>query len=62
MENEIKAYLQELAHKYASSETTEQSFYPTLQQLLESLASELNITAQVITIPKRTEVGVPDFA
>ena len=62
MENEIKAYLQELKHKYASGEATEQSFYPTLEQLLKSLASELDITAQVINIPKRTEIGVPDFA
>ena len=62
MENEIKAYLQELQHKYDSGETTEQSFYPTLQRLLESLASQLNVTVEVIPIPKRTEVGVPDFA
>ena len=61
MEDIIKSYLKEIKDKYTSGEATEPSFYPALQQLLESLASKFNIPVQVINIPKRTEVGVPDF-
>jgi len=61
VEDIIKSYLKEIKDKYTSGEATEPSFYPALQQLLESLASKFNIPVQVINIPKRTEVGVPDF-
>ena len=61
MEEIIKGYLKEIKNKYASGATTEPSFYPVLEQFLKNLASKFNIPAQVINIPKKTKIGVPDF-
>ncbi len=56
MEEQIKQYIAELNKKNRQGDTTEHSFRPALQQLLEACTN-----CTVINEPRRIDCGVPDF-
>ena len=59
----ISTYINELHAIYTGGNFREESFYPSLKDLFER-CSELFLAerdATVLVLPKRTEVGIPDF-
>ncbi|NAT11408.1 DNA methyltransferase, partial [ANME-1 cluster archaeon AG-394-G06] len=59
----LTAYLKELHEIYTGGNFREESFYPALKELFEEyshLFSEQE-AAKALVLPKRTEVGIPDF-
>lgn len=56
MEEHIKQYIAELNKKNRQGDTTEHSFRPALQQLLEACTN-----CTVINEPRRIDCGAPDF-
>jgi hypothetical protein len=59
----LTAYLKELHEIYTGGNFREESFYPALKALFEEyshLFSEQE-AAKALVLPKRTEVGIPDF-
>ena len=63
LRNVLTAYLKELHAIYTGGNFREESFYPSLKDLFER-CSELFLVerdATVLVLPKRTEVGIPDF-
>lgn len=56
MEEHIRQYIAELNKKHREENTTEHSFRPALQQLLEACTN-----CTVINEPRRIDCGAPDF-
>ena len=58
----LKQYVQGLAAVAAHGDATEQSFYACLSDLLEQVARATGRSnVRVVTLPKKTEAGNPDF-
>ena len=55
--NYLQVYFQEVYQVYQGQNATEQSYYPALKKLMESLDSGI----QAINEPKRIACGAPDF-
>ncbi|MEA2074979.1 MAG: type ISP restriction/modification enzyme [Euryarchaeota archaeon] len=59
----LTAYLKEIHEIYAEGNFREESFYPALKDLFEN-CSHFFITEEevkALVLPKKTEVGIPDF-
>jgi predicted helicase len=56
-ESPIRQYLRTLRRDVAARDTTEESHYPTLKDLIEALGTGLRATP----VPKRGNFGAPDF-
>jgi predicted helicase len=56
-------YLKELHEIYTSGNFREESFYPALKELFEDCSHMFSEeeAAKALVLPKRTEVGIPDF-
>lgn len=54
-------YLKEIFEIISKGGYTENSFYKSLEILIESYATSINKKVDVTTIPERTEAGNPDF-
>ncbi len=61
MKESLEKYLKELKAKYRTGLTTEASYYPVLEELLDELLRLYKRKGNVINIPKKTEIGIPDF-
>ena len=61
MKEILEKYLKELKAKYRTGQTTEASYYSVLESLLAELLRFYKRKGNVINIPKKTEVGIPDF-
>jgi type I restriction-modification system DNA methylase subunit len=61
MKEILEKYLKELKAKYRTGQTTEASYYSVLESLLTELSRLYKKKGNVINIPKKTEVGIPDF-
>jgi len=58
----LKQYFQRLAEVAASGDAREESFYSSLEALLEQVAEDTGRKqVHVTTLPKKTEAGNPDF-
>ncbi len=58
----LKEYLQKISETAQQGDAREESFYPTLKDLLETFAKSSGKTkAHVTVLPKKTEAGNPDF-
>ena len=58
----FSAYLKDLGEVASQGDAREESFYPALGKLLESIAKETRrVHVHVTTLPKPTEGGNPDF-
>ncbi|HDN68309.1 MAG TPA: hypothetical protein ENG23_01825, partial [Methanomicrobia archaeon] len=59
----LTAYLNEIHEIYAAGNFREESFYPLLKDLFEGCSSAFSAGegAGVLVLPKKTEVGIPDF-
>ena len=58
----IKIYLKKLFEKSKRGDSTEESYYSTLEELLKKYADSTGRSKiQIIPLPKRTEAGNPDF-
>ena len=58
----LKPYLQNLCDVASHGDAREESFYSTLEQLLEEYAVSIDREdVNVTTLPKKTEAGNPDF-
>jgi len=66
-ENQLKDaiinYFEEIQRIYIAGDFTEESFYPGLKRLIEECARLVSTDRKttVVVVPKRTEVGIPDF-
>ncbi|HEB64223.1 MAG TPA: DNA methyltransferase, partial [Chloroflexi bacterium] len=61
MTTPIRTYLKQIADLTRRGDAREESFYPALKDLLESLAAAQGTPAAVTVLPKQTEAGNPDF-
>jgi len=61
MKKLLKAYLKEITQTTIRGDAREESYYGTLEDLLESFPLEKSRKTQVTTLPKQTEAGNPDF-
>ena len=59
----LTAYLKELHEIYTGGNFREESFYPALKELFEEYSHVFSEqeAAKALVLPKRTEVGIPDF-
>lgn len=57
----FKSYLKGIFEKYSHGDAREETYYSVLEGLLNKYAESENISASVITLPKKTEAGNPDF-
>jgi hypothetical protein len=59
----LTAYLKEIHAIYTKRDSSEGSFYPALKDLFEECSHVFSADeeAGVLVLPKRTEVGIPDF-
>ena len=58
----LKSYIKKIWQKYSQGDAREESYYSTLEDLLNAYAklSKRN-NVQITTLPKKTEAGNPDF-
>ena len=63
MQKILTAYLKEIHEIYTKRDFREESFYPALKDLFENCSQVLSAEeeAKALVLPKRTEVGIPDF-
>jgi len=63
LEKTLSTYFKEIHKIYTGGDFREESFYPALKRLIEECAPLFQIQegASVLVLPKRTEVGIPDF-
>jgi len=63
VERILSTYLKKVHTIYTGGNFREESFYPSLKELFEDCASLFAAVsgAGVLVLPKRTEVGIPDF-
>ena len=57
----FESYLKSIANLTTRGDAREESYYPALQKLLETLAPTVGKTVQVTVLPKKTDAGNPDF-
>ena len=58
----LDTYIEKIASITKRGDATEESYYPTLQLLLETFSNEKrNKKVEVTVLPKKTEAGNPDF-
>ncbi|MBO9383192.1 MAG: DUF559 domain-containing protein, partial [Roseiflexus sp.] len=57
----FESYLESIAELTRRGDAREESYYPALQTLLETLAPTAGKTVQVTVLPKPTDAGNPDF-
>ncbi|MCX5798824.1 MAG: DNA methyltransferase, partial [Proteobacteria bacterium] len=58
----LKAYLKRILDVTSRGDATEQSFYSTLEGLLQEYARSVGKhNVHITTLPKKTEAGNPDF-
>src|SRR3989338_2600677 len=58
----LKAYLEKIFKTAQRGDDREESYYSTLEQLLENYAISIHKKkVQITTLPKKTEAGNPDF-
>ena len=57
----FESYLESIAELTRRGDAREESYYPALQTLLETLAPTVGKTVQVTVLPKPTDAGNPDF-
>lgn len=58
----LNNYIERMAEIMQRGDAREETYYPSLETLITSLAEELNQNdVDVTTLPKRTEAGNPDF-
>ncbi|MBI5188214.1 MAG: N-6 DNA methylase, partial [Nitrospirae bacterium] len=56
LEKALRTYFKEIHAIYTSSVSREETFYPSLKILLEKCSD-----ASILVLPRKTEVGIPDF-
>lgn len=63
LEKVFHTYFKEIHTIYTGGDFREESFYPALKGLIEECSRlfQMQAGANVIVLPKRTEVGIPDF-
>ncbi|MGB7001347.1 MAG: type ISP restriction/modification enzyme [Halobacteriota archaeon] len=63
LRNVLTVYLKELHEIYTGGNFREESFYPALKELFEECSHVFSEqeAAKALVLPKRTEVGIPDF-
>ena len=61
MDKSLHAYLNAVADLTRRGDAREESYYPALTTLLETLAQTQNRAVKVTVLPKPTEAGNPDF-
>lgn len=61
MDKPLKTYLQSIADLTQRGDAREESYYPALQSLLETIVQGQGRIVQAIVLPKPTEAGNPDF-
>ena len=63
LEKYLNTYFKEIHKIYTGGDFREESFYPTLKTLIENCFQLLQMKsgANVLVLPKKTEVGIPDF-
>ena len=57
----LDSYFKELHQIYVRGNFREESFYPLLKALIEGCSKLLGGFSGVLVLPKKTEVGIPDF-
>lgn len=59
----LTTYLIEIQKRYLEGDLREESFYSTVERLFEAFSPLLTSEEEIIirALPKRTEVGIPDF-
>ena len=57
----LDSYFEELHRIYVSGNFREESFYHLLKSLLEDCSKLLGSLSGILVLPKKTEVGIPDF-
>lgn len=57
----LKQYFQNIFNTAKAGDTTEESYYPDLKQLIEAWAEQKGKKFLITPLPKRTEAGNPDF-
>lgn len=57
----LSHYLNTISDLTRRGDAREESYYPALKDLLETLAQEQGYRIQVTVLPKKTEAGSPDF-
>lgn len=57
----LKKYLKDVVSTYQNKDAREESFYSSLENLLEEFIKKLNKKYFVLPLPKKTEGGNPDF-
>ncbi len=62
-EKTLSSYIREIHEIYTGGNFREESFYPALKGFIEELSRffQIQARANVIVLPRRTEVGIPDF-
>jgi len=63
LEKTLTSYFKEIHKVYTGGDFREESFYPSLKTLIERCSQlfQLQALANVLVLPKKTEVGIPDF-
>lgn len=63
LERVLIAYFKEIHKIYTGGDFREESFYPSLKSLIEECSKlfQMQTEASVLVLPKKTEVGIPDF-
>jgi len=63
LEKAVVAYFQEIHQIYSAGDFIEESFCSALKKLIEGCSQilPLQTDAGVLVLPRRTEVGIPDF-
>ncbi len=63
LEKFLKTYFKEIHEIYVDGSFREESFYPAVKNLLEecSCIFQVEVSTSVLVLPRKTEVGIPDF-
>jgi hypothetical protein len=62
LERNLTSYFKEVHKMYAESNFREETFYPAFKQLMENCSKLLPLEGiNVLVLPRKTEVGIPDF-
>ncbi|MFZ6016877.1 MAG: hypothetical protein ACOYU0_04535 [Nitrospirota bacterium] len=63
LEKNLRRYFKEIHQIYTGSPFREESFYPSFKRFFEEFSHifRLEAFASVLVLPRKTEVGIPDF-
>jgi len=63
IEKALKTYFKEIHKIYIEGSFREESFYPALKRLIEECSKLFTkeVGTNVLVLPKKTEIGIPDF-